>query len=385
MKKEVSILFLLLLSLSIISAAATPANAASVQSAINEKSRNLKMIENKTGTFNKFLREGINLTLDLPGSERALWQASKDLILAKTEQDYRKILNSLDTLNIPTLIQTTMKSDGIPYFPAAEGIYPEAISEVAGGEYNPEKEQDYKDAILAWNAGNIVATINFQEVSGKYVNKTQPIIKYFGFEIKKSENASYDVYIIIANLENLRINGTYFQQKEDLFYKKLSGEERFEFTTTEDVDFLTLPIMISPSLDEIPIIEDFGELEIIKKNWTIFVIVIVLLIIIGVTVYIILQEWYKKKYEKYLFKNLNDLYNLGTYIHTSKKKGMKNGEIEKRLKEAGWNAEQIRYAMRKYVGKRTGMPEIPIGKLVRKIEKENRLNQQELNRTNIKP
>jgi len=38
------------------------------------------------------------------------------------------------------------------------------------------------------------------------------------------------------------------------------------------------------------------------------------------------------------------------------------------LSRAGWSGERIRYAMRKYAGKRTGMLEIPITKIVGKIE-----------------
>ena len=54
------------------------------------------------------------------------------------------------------------------------------------------------------------------------------------------------------------------------------------------------------------------------------------------------------------------------YVHNSKKKGMKNKEMEENLKKAKWSSEQVTYVMKKYAGERTGMFEIPIFNLFRK-------------------
>jgi len=90
---------------------------------------------------------------------------------------------------------------------------------------------------------------------------------------------------------------------------------------------------------------------------------------VGVIIYLILQEWYKKKYENHLFKNRNNLYNLITYIANSKNKGLGENDIIANLKKAKWNSEQITYVMRKYSGKRTGMMEFPIKKILDKFRK----------------
>ena len=80
--------------------------------------------------------------------------------------------------------------------------------------------------------------------------------------------------------------------------------------------------------------------------------------IVGVGVYVILQEWYKKKYENHLFKKRNDLYNLMIYITEEKKKDSSDKEIYSRLKKSGWSSEQVNYVLRKHAGRRTGMLEI---------------------------
>jgi len=88
--------------------------------------------------------------------------------------------------------------------------------------------------------------------------------------------------------------------------------------------------------------------------------------------YISLQEWYKKYYEKSLFDNKNDLYNIITFVYNSRRSGLTNSDIKIKLESVGWSAEKIIYIMRKIDGKRTGMFEIPIFKIFenKKIKKE---------------
>ena len=85
--------------------------------------------------------------------------------------------------------------------------------------------------------------------------------------------------------------------------------------------------------------------------------------------YIILQKWYAKKYENYLFKNKNDLYNLISFIENAKKKGTDDKKILVSLKKSGWKGEQLKYIIRKYLGKRTGMFEFPIEKILSTLKK----------------
>jgi len=78
--------------------------------------------------------------------------------------------------------------------------------------------------------------------------------------------------------------------------------------------------------------------------------------------YIVLQEWYKRYYEKSLFPNENDLYNLINFIYNSRVSGLRDSEIKSKLKGTGWSNEKITYAFKKIDGRRTGMWEIPLFK-----------------------
>jgi PKD repeat protein len=76
--------------------------------------------------------------------------------------------------------------------------------------------------------------------------------------------------------------------------------------------------------------------------------------------YIVLQEWYKRHYEYYLFRNKDDLYNVITFVYNGRLQGTEDQQIRKKLAQSGWTGEQIAYAIKKFEGKRTGMWEIPL-------------------------
>jgi hypothetical protein len=52
------------------------------------------------------------------------------------------------------------------------------------------------------------------------------------------------------------------------------------------------------------------------------------------------------------------LYNLISYVHHAEKKDVDKNEIYSKLKRIGWSSEQVKYVIKKYAGKRTGMLEI---------------------------
>ena len=156
-------------------------------------------------------------------------------------------------------------------------------------------------------------------------------------------------------LKNLRFMQDYSERRVgEYYYISLdSFKNTIVFSTTESVDFATLPAFISPSINELSLIE-FEEEE--KKSIVgILAISISGLLVFAFIIYIVLYNWYNKKYENHLFKNKNDLYNIVSYVHSLKNMEIDNTEISKKLAKSGWKQEQISYVMKKYAGKRTGM------------------------------
>ena len=80
----------------------------------------------------------------------------------------------------------------------------------------------------------------------------------------------------------------------------------------------------------------------------------------GLVIYILLQEWYKKNYQHSLFPENNDLYNLITFIYNTRKSGLRDKDIKAKLIQQGWSNERVNFAFNKVDGKRIGMFEIPL-------------------------
>jgi len=127
-------------------------------------------------------------------------------------------------------------------------------------------------------------------------------------------------------------------------------------------------------LNRLPVVETPAPEEKKASKWTIFGFVLFFIALAGIIIYVVLQQWYKRKYENYLFGgNRNDLYNMVNYVNNALKKGLSNSQIERNLRKAGWKAEKIKYVMKKYAGRRTGMVEIiPIDKILRRSEERNK-------------
>ena len=148
-----------------------------------------------------------------------------------------------------------------------------------------------------------------------------------------------------------------------------------------------LGAFISPSFDKLVVVS--GDERPITPgktkekfifNWGKFMLWFGISVVVLFVIYIALQEWYKRYYEKYLFKNPDDLFNILTFIYNARMGGLKDDEIRRKLSASGWKGEQLSFAFNKISGRRTGMFEIPIFKSM-----EQKRLQQELERRRGSP
>ncbi len=331
---------------------------------------NLNKIKTQIDEFSSFYQDSLKSILDVDALDNKLTEIYTANRSASDESDYNLILTDLLYLEIPESVSISASADSISFYSKEENINLDVLKIIGGGDYDESDASKYVDAIIGWNQKNMETQITFNELSAKYEYSEKPVLKIF--ELKINENPSRgNSYLIIPKFDNLKFKEDYSEEeKEEYFYIDLTDSQKtITFSTTEDINFMNLPVFISPAISELSITEGPDEKDEALSEMALFILIISLLAIIGVVVYVILQGWYKKKYEDYLFKNRNELYNLISYIQSSKKKGLENKKIIVKLKKAGWKYEQITYIMRKYAGERTGMFEIPIGKILSKFKK----------------
>ena len=327
---------------------------------------NLDRIKTQTTNFDVFSQESINSVLSIDNTTQELAILETSYNSAQSEAEYSQIINRLLALPVlPKSISEGVVASSITFFPDKGNINLEALKNAAGGNYNPDDQDKYVDAVVAWNQENIDSRITFREFIGNYDGDIRPVVRVFELNVVNKGNTGDSYFLIMPKLENLGFEqGVLATEDQGYVSVDISDMESISFYTTEDVDFKNIPAFISPGIDRLSI-ADVGSSILGEKQpkWVILILVILFLGIVAFIVYIILQEWYRKRYENYLFKNRNDLYNIVNYIHNSKKKGMHNKDIAENLRKAKWSSEQVRYVMRKYAGERTGMFEIPISQL----------------------
>ena len=362
-------------------------------------------------TINKYKRRVVDVTNDL--KDLSEWEKNKieadftitadefkkisndyqNLGSSASNSDYVAIVGRLLDLKIPYEIKTTEKGS----FPMAIGfnnLNPSYVNEISGDE--PVDEDALKQSIISWMGKNYDSDIEFESISALYdEGKVELLTKYKADLLMKTSAERKESYLFIGYPSNsIKLKKSYDEKSikdESAIYIPIDAEGK-----PDSIEFLIqgenlpgveeLGMFISPEIRDLnlggedkPISPDPWVRE-GKILWDRLLIVLGILIISVLAVYLFLQHWYKKNYERHLFKNHDDLYNLTNFIYNSRKIGLNDQDSRKKLEEKGWKGEQLTYAFKKIDGKRTGMFEIPIFKSL-----ENKKVKQEIEKRQKKP
>jgi len=349
-------------------------------SEIKNRLTNLQVTIN---SYPSFLGSQISNAINLETLSQDLEKYRKMNLSASTLEEENQVLTSLLNLSliVPKSIKTSYEIKNLTYFPKESEINLEILKEISSGSYAEEDSSKYRQAILSWQEENLNVKLNYIQISAEFDSGSRSILNYFNIQMAQKTEA-YPPYFILKTLEGLKFegeSGAYILSISNYNYQRLTNQqESIGFVTKEDLNFLNLPLFFAPELSLLDIQEEINPIEQqTEMKWGFFILIMIFILVLGIIGYIFLQEWYKNKYEVYLFKGKNNMYNLITYIEAQKKQGVSNSEIQDKLKNAGWNGEQISYVMKKYSGKRTGMIEIPIIGLFKK--RENKSKSQNLN------
>ncbi len=351
-----------------------------INTILGNKIIELNALKEKINSYNSFEQKSLSSVLKINEIELELANLSLDYISASTQAELDDISTNLSLIKIPQKIEVTKTAISIPIFLKSEDVDLDVVEVITNSSYDVDREEEYKTAIIGWSVNTLNIKISFKQFTAGYGEFSKEfVVGTFDLEINKKTTLNYTEYIFLEKMNNTLFKQDYKEQEQGNYYvfEFIEDTEIFSFSTTENVNFTNLVFFISPAMTELGI-EDFdyeegeeNEKQLNeKKKWTIFILVIFLVLILGFILYLVLQAWYKKRYEDYLFKNKNDLYNLANYITNSKKRGLDNSQVQESLKKSKWNSEQIRYALRKYSGKRTGMYEIPLRKTLEKKEQQ---------------
>lgn len=355
-----------------------------------------KQIANFSGWVSSYLSEKINLD-------------SLEIELNKLRVEYNNsggstsayigILSGLDALEIPKSIAMQEKSSQDILIDSSMIDLNVLETAGAGKKDSASSQESYKDAIAGWTAWNLNIRIE-EDAYNVYSNgipKTAATAYAIILSPRSSGSLPGKIYLVIKKpLESLGFADSSVQASAKsagdstvIELSSISGTREIELIMEGGASAEEFPIYLSPQLSELSL--DY-EIDICNNNnrceenrgenwkncgndckpWGWVLLWLFALLFISLCVYIALQEWYKRRYEDYLFKDKNDLFNLINFMDNAEKQKRAKEEMFDKLKEKRWIGEQIVYAWKKYKGERTGMWEIPIFKFLEnaKVRKE---------------
>jgi len=338
---------------------------------LKEYEKRVGDLKSQINSYPSWISDEIKKKIDIDSLNSSIYAARTNLAGAADDDAIMAVLRNLLTLDIPAGI--TKKTLGS--FPLSVGynnIDPKYIESLSGADSNESSSGSVKEAITKWMNSNYAGVVDFETIdsyNGKGGSST--ILTKYTVTLNQNPDSEFigDKYFVI----DYPLSSIKFMQDYDA-KEKMSGsyivikdsQSVFEFVIDSFVKVQDLGMHISPEASELDFDDDITPPEPQRFGWGKFLFYLILLIFVILIIYILLQEWYKRRYESYLFKQKNDIYNIITFIFNSRNNRLTDNEIRKKLSESGWNGEQIGYAMKKIDGKRTGMFEIPIFRVFEK-------------------
>lgn len=319
-------------------------------------SENGANIQKYFDSLSGFTKSSLENLLNWNYTQFVINYATEKNTTANTDADYLDMMKKLLTIDVPNSVQQTAVANSIAFVPDSNNIDLQALKQITNSNYDSSQEGAYKNSLISWIINNAHITEDYSEYSEvKSSSETVPLLDVVSLNVNLN-SSSGKAYLLIPKLDNFNSSTNYSTEGNYIYFEIPSGsQEQITFSTTQSVIPTQIPIMISPALSSITPEQEAAST---KKtfNWILFGGVLIAIIFFGIIIYVILGKWYEKRYENYLFKNKNDLYNVVTYIHSAKIRGVRDDEIERNLRRSRWSNEQVNYIMKRYVGKKVGLP-----------------------------
>jgi len=283
------------------------------------------------------------------------------------------------------------------------------LGNAGAGTINTNMGEDfYKKAIYNWLMNNLNINIEEKVYSLFYEDRTEQVGSYFKIILTPRNEYADKLFLVINKNSNTLVFKDRLRTRNEsqatIITLNGSSNQEIEMFVNGRMDPADIPVYLSPEFSKLDLfsnpkcfidgkcdssIGEDAETCPSDCNSSIMQITIsiIILLILAFIVYIILQEWYKKRYEDYLFKSKDDLYNVINFISNAEKQAMSKSEIFSKLLDMKWSNEQIIFAYKKFHGQRTGMYEIPVLKIFekKKIQTEIGKRQAAGNMGNIAP
>ena len=357
-----------------------------INETIAEYRKNLKGMDILLFTLPDWITTQISKVVDTSDLKAAINRIElkyKLLFREGNDPELIKEMTKLNELNVPLSLDTSIQVKSSKFVQSSRRFNPEIIGEYGAGTPDLDKLDAYHGAVNRWFDDNI--DIDFE--SKTYTFSFEGGSKLTALtHIKMKFNAVRSITELFIVIDGDTNNIKFLEDPKtreidpthlgvELRNLESDTKVELEFIHPDSIEALDPPVYVSPQfrlleLGFTPGVcnnnnmcdegEDYKNCRVDCKPITRTIVFLLLLLFIGFIVYIALQEWYKRNYQKNLFKNPNELFNLINFMSNGERQRLSKDQIFKQLKPRKWKDEQLNYAWKKLHNKRTGMFEIPI-------------------------
>ena len=175
-----------------------------INTTLTKNTKNIEEIKIYIQNKSAFQQRSINsvLKIDNISSKIEIIKQRYELSLQETNltkqtEEMNQIVSELMRIRVPDRIFVTKQANSFIFIPKKENIELGTLKIIAGGDYNSEKTENYKNAVVAWNIENLNISIDFNEFSAEYESGTEKIAVVFELKINEKKNIQYDYYLTI--------------------------------------------------------------------------------------------------------------------------------------------------------------------------------------------
>jgi hypothetical protein len=312
-------------------------------------------------TVPSWILPGITKHINIVSLNNSLLAIKEKMNVASNDTEFVQIIEQLRALNIPSDV-SIIRTGQLPIIAAYGNINVDYVNSIHQTEVDAEKT---KAALAQWTTENYNSQIETNTYAVSTLSgESEPLLTKVKVTLSPKGSSPTQPYLIIDYpLEAIHfLQGYSPKEVQGGTYIVLGNSDSIEFYLEGDIAPNNLGIYILPSLNELESSSDAFEIARPEKDKRKNVIYSGLGAILAILIIamIALQYWYRNNYQKYLFGDEENLFNIMTFIYNAKKKGLKEGDMRKALLTSGWKREQISYALGRFSGKILGIFGIPI-------------------------
>ncbi len=350
----------------------------SINKTIADYKKKLSDVEKEINKIERWVGDEVKLKINLNALKGEVGKQENRTKDGYDEQEAISIMEELMGINLPKKFGASMSINKVNFIQDENRLDFSVLEGIGAGEFK-EDRYSYVKGINNWVMENLELKVESKTYALYFDEKTEDVLSHVKVSLMPKKDL--DKFYFIIDSEDAKFL--------DSRLKKVSGKigGGFELKKNEDyvIEFLypqkvlidEVPVYVSPEESElnlevvVGICNNDGICDEDESNescpndckrWLSTSMMLFILLAIAFVAYIILQEWYKRFYERRLFSDRNQLFNLVHFMNNSFNQGMKKPVIFSRLENRGWKTEQLNYAWKKLNGKRTGMWEIPVFK-----------------------